>query len=267
MLQHLYDKYGKITAADLLANEEKLHQPYNPAEPIETLFDRFEDAMEYAEAAKHPFTNSMILSKAFLLMQKTGQFKHACREWNKIKEPTWTKFIDHFMEAHLEYEETEAFASTNGYGANQLLEQATNEMLNLMTTVSEHEGKHQEEIANLTNKNKMLEQELATIKQLMYEIKQNLVPSQCTPNPPTPPAAVTPPPQQTKEEKLQKLKEKFNNPDAYCSSHGYTGTDSHTRHNCKKRIDGHQETATKNNTMDGNTTRGRGFWTAQKFKK
>jgi Reverse transcriptase (RNA-dependent DNA polymerase). len=39
MLNHLYEKYGKITAADLLSNEEKLHQPYNPAEPIETLFD------------------------------------------------------------------------------------------------------------------------------------------------------------------------------------------------------------------------------------
>jgi hypothetical protein len=219
--------------------------------------------MEYAEAAKHPFTDEMILSKAFLLMQKTGQFKHAYREWNKIKEQTWTKFKDHFTEAHLEFEETEAFASANGYGANHLLEQATNEMVNLMSTVTEHEDKHQEELANLTKKNRTLEQELATLKQLMYEIKQNLTTTQST----TPPSG-TPANQQTKEEKLQKLKEKFNNPDAYCWSHGYTGTDTHTRsQNCKKRIDGHQPTATKSNTMDGNTTRARGFWTAQKFKK
>jgi hypothetical protein len=265
MLEQLYQKYGKISAADLFANEEKLHLPYNPAEPIETLFDRFENAMEYAEAAKHPFSQEIILSKAFLLMQKTGQFQHACREWKRTQRPTWALFKAHFTEAHLEYEETEAFAANSGYTANHILEQATHEMANLITAVTEREDKQQMEIANLTIKNNTLEQELAAIKQLMHDIKANLPTMiQQTSQQTSTPAQATQP---TKEEKLQKLKEKFDNPEAYCWMHGYTGTNSHNSHNCKKKIDGHQTAATKSNTMGGNTTRSRGFWTANKLKK
>lgn len=261
MLDHLYQKYGQISAADLLENEQKLHEPYNPAEPIETLYDRFEDAMEYAEAAKHKFPPEMILSKAFLLMQRTGQFQQACREWKKKEEHTWTAFKEHFTTAHQEYEESEAFASNHGYGANILLaEQTTNEMMNLMTTVSEREEKQQLEIANLAQRNTSLEKELAAIKQLMNEIKHNLSSNQ---NPTKTPPDTTP----ANDEKLKKLKEKFNNPEAYCWTHGFTGTDKHTSQNCNKRIDGHQTAATKSNTMGGNTTRMRGFWTAQKFHK
>jgi hypothetical protein len=40
ILNNLYNKYGQVSpAVDLLANEEKLHELYNPTEPIETMFD------------------------------------------------------------------------------------------------------------------------------------------------------------------------------------------------------------------------------------
>jgi hypothetical protein len=66
ILDFLYRNYGNITPAQLVENTSKLTEPFNPAEPIENLYTRFEDAMEFAEAANRPYTSEQILEYALL---------------------------------------------------------------------------------------------------------------------------------------------------------------------------------------------------------
>ena len=94
MLQHLYDNYGVISAVDLADNDDKLREAYDPSQPIETLFHRFEAAVEYADAAKRPYAPDQLVSRAFLLILKTGMYNDACKIW-QIKhttEKTWLNF-------------------------------------------------------------------------------------------------------------------------------------------------------------------------------
>ena len=72
MLQHLYDNYGIISAVDLADNDDKLREAYDPSQPIETLFHRFEAAVEYADTEKRPYAPDQLVSRAFLLILKTG---------------------------------------------------------------------------------------------------------------------------------------------------------------------------------------------------
>lgn len=121
ILDFLYRHYGNIIPAQLLENTSMLTEPYNPAEPMENLYTRFDDAMEFAAAADCQYTSEQILEYAPLAILKTGQFKDACHEWHRIQNPTWTLFKDNFATAHKEYRELEALTGPSGYSTNHLI--------------------------------------------------------------------------------------------------------------------------------------------------
>jgi hypothetical protein len=45
MLVQLYTTYGRLTPADVRNNDAAMKQPYNPNEPIETLFNQIEESI------------------------------------------------------------------------------------------------------------------------------------------------------------------------------------------------------------------------------
>jgi hypothetical protein len=51
MLEHLYTTYGRLTPANIQANNTTTKQPYNANEPIKMLFYQIEDAIDLADAA------------------------------------------------------------------------------------------------------------------------------------------------------------------------------------------------------------------------
>lgn len=246
ILDFLYTNYGNITPAELLANSEKLKEPYNPSEPIESLFTRFEDAIEYADAANRPFTDEQILEYALLAILKTGQFKEAIREWRRLPNPrTWNLFKTHFATAHKEYRELEALAGTSGYTANHLIEEASAEILHLVNNVSEETKQIvHHELANVVQRLTQLE---ITVQKLL-----NKSPPPATDN--------------NNKEREAALRKRFDDADAYCWSHGFTGCSAHTSATCKRKIQGHQDNATKANMMGGNQQRLQGYFKAALYK-
>ena len=94
MLTHLYDNYGIITAVDIENNDEEMRIPYNPALPIESLFHQIEVAVEFAEAVKRPYEKAQVVSRAYLLILRTGLYQEAYRDWDKKLDPdkTWKSF-------------------------------------------------------------------------------------------------------------------------------------------------------------------------------
>mmetsp|Transcript_6798 Transcript_6798/g.12794 ORF Transcript_6798/g.12794 Transcript_6798/m.12794 type:complete len:345 (-) Transcript_6798:984-2018(-) len=252
ILNFLYRNYGNITPAQLLENTAKLTEPYNPAEPIENLYTRFDDAMEFAAAANRPYTSEQILEYALLAILKTGQFKEACREWRRIQNPTWTQFKDHFATAHKEYRELEALAGPTGYSANNLIEEASTEIMQLINNVStETKQIVHHELANVIQRLTQLE---TTVQQLVRT-------TSTTTDTKTPPDSAT----DKKAARETRLKKRFDNCDAYCWSHGFTGSSAHTSATCKAKLQGHQDSATKNNMMDGNKEKLQGYFKAAKF--
>ena len=181
MLQHLYDTYGKITEDKLEENRQEMTKAYDISLPIETLYARIEDCVDFADAARSPYSQAQILNTAFLLIQKTGVFNKECRKWRKqlAANKTWDNFKIFFKEAYDDYkEDTEMTASGLGFNATDETE-VYNATANLTThNALEHlaaaTAADQTAVANLTHANVKLSQELQTSNTSYQTLKKSM---------------------------------------------------------------------------------------------
>jgi hypothetical protein len=81
LLTHLLTYYAMIAPTELTQNYERLNSPYDPNQPIETLFQQVQDARAFAVAGGQPYGSPMIINVAYTLVFNTGVFPDACRAW------------------------------------------------------------------------------------------------------------------------------------------------------------------------------------------
>ena len=120
MIAHLYNSYGLITALDIIENEKRMDKQYDHSDAIEIYFDQIEDAGEFAEAGNSPFSDTQIVTKAFIQMFATGLYKDECRAWNKLTVPdrTWSVFKALFLKANKEIREMQSLTGSIGLAGN-----------------------------------------------------------------------------------------------------------------------------------------------------
>jgi hypothetical protein len=70
-----------IAPTELTQNCKCLNAPYDPNQPIETLFQKIQDARAFAVAGGQPYGATMIVNVAYTLVFNTGFFPDACRAW------------------------------------------------------------------------------------------------------------------------------------------------------------------------------------------
>eukprot|EP00957_Ditylum_brightwellii_P106495 8125055-Ditylum_brightwellii.AAC.1 len=71
-LHQLYGNFGQITLTMIADLEVKMAQPFNPAAPIEDLFEQINDGQDLAVAAGLPYSDIQLATKAYDLIYKTG---------------------------------------------------------------------------------------------------------------------------------------------------------------------------------------------------
>jgi hypothetical protein len=72
LLTHLLTFCAMIAPTELTQNYERLNTPYDPNQPIETLFQQIQDARAFAVAGGQPYGNAMIVNVAYTLVFNTG---------------------------------------------------------------------------------------------------------------------------------------------------------------------------------------------------
>jgi hypothetical protein len=72
LLTHLLTYYTMIAPTELTQKYERLNTPYDPNQPIESLFQKIQDARDFAVAGGHPYGAAMIISVAYTLVFNTG---------------------------------------------------------------------------------------------------------------------------------------------------------------------------------------------------
>jgi hypothetical protein len=94
-----------IAPTELTQNYKRLDTPYYPNQPIETLFQKIQDARDFAVAGGHPYGAEMIANVANTLVFNTGLFPDACRAWQSraIAAKTWAQFKIDFATANREF--------------------------------------------------------------------------------------------------------------------------------------------------------------------
>lgn len=242
MMQHLYTNYGVITPTDLEDNDIRMREAFDANRPIEELFDQIEEAAEYAEATNAPYNTTQIVSRAYLLLYKTGLYNDACREWRKrtVANQTWANFKTDFTAAHRDLMMQRTVQPNPFQEANATLadfQERTNEIIDQMTNATVDTTA----ISTLTNQNETLSSQLANATTDLNTMK-TLVETLC--------------------KQVQELKTGQSNPrrqnrnknnKSYCWTHGRTRNNGHTSKTCRNQADGHESEATLDNKMGGST--------------
>ena len=233
MLDHLYDNYGIITAVDIEDNDTRMREPYNPTFPIETLFHQIELAVEYTTAGKRPYQEDQVVSRAYLLVLRTGLYAEACRDWDKktLADKKWSRFKTYFTVAHRDLRLMQTASKQAGFGSEQGMNMRQDDVppgsddnddahgiAAIITDLAQSASEDKETI------NSAFTTMTATIKALQEKI-----------------------------EAMEKgsSRKRNNNNKSYCWSHGRTRNNNHLSSTCINKKPGHQDDATLANRKGG----------------
>jgi hypothetical protein len=90
LLDHLWRNFGTISASDLKNNIQSMYTPWNPADPIETIFHRLTDAIVYSTAGRDPISEAAAVRAGYDVLEHSGLFPRACETWRTASPDTHT---------------------------------------------------------------------------------------------------------------------------------------------------------------------------------
>jgi hypothetical protein len=183
----------------------------------------------------------MIVNVAYTLVSNTGLFTDACHAWQSraIAGKIWAQFKIDFTTAHREFRLTNQTAQQSGFhSTNMMIEQGRDDSMQdtvdaiaqLATATASDRG-----TVAMTMTNAKLANQLEAAHTLIAQLKNKIA---------------------TLKNKIKPAWQgqrpvKTTNNDSYCWSHGYQVAKSHTSATYNMKKSGHQDAATKIDTMSG----------------
>jgi hypothetical protein len=180
LLTQLLTCYAMIAPTELTQNYERLNAPYDPNQPIETLFQQIQDARAFAIAGGQPYGSAMIVNVAYTLAFNTGLFPDACRAWKSrvIAGKTWAQFKLNFATAHREFrlfnQQQSGFHSANmmiEQGSDETMQDTVDAIAQLATATASDRGT----VATLTTTNAKLATQLKAAHAKIAQLKNEIV--------------------------------------------------------------------------------------------
>jgi hypothetical protein len=251
ILTHLWTTYGAVSTEDLSANWTRMNTPWNPPTPIESLYSQLKVGKDFAEEGAELISDTQLQRIAYDLIQATGLFEVACREWrNKpTATKTWDAFQVFFSLADDDRRKNTATTGTTGYNANNIQELVQTELANAIganALLNGHLEPEEPDTASATANSAVT---IDHIRTLMQEILTSNSQTRNRPDNRNNRRNQTPLIAQGIDENGV--------PISYCWSHGITSNLRHTSCTCTRKKEGHKDEATLNNRMGGSDERQR----------
>jgi hypothetical protein len=181
LLTHLSTYYAMIAPTEITQNYERLNTPYDPNQPIETLFQQIQDARAFAVAGGQPYGATMIVNVAYTLIFNTGLFPDACRAWQSraIAGKTWTQFKLDSATAHREFRLTNQTVQQSGFhSANMMIEQgrdeSTQDTVDAIAQLATATASDRGTVATLTTTNAKLATQLEAARAHIAQLKNEI---------------------------------------------------------------------------------------------
>ena len=248
LMTHLWDSYGTIDDADHAKNEESMKQPWNPPEPIDTLFEQLKKGQEFAAKGNETISDSQLVCWGYQNIKNTGLFNRECEKWRKQPpaKKTWDDFINHFNTAYddyLKYDSSPLTAADVTYTANQVQQILHDELSTILGTTASSNNPPPESPSLMSNP--ATANATVTIDDVRRMIQETLTTNSGTQSstsatstrgsdpghrPPRPPLIA---------QGLLRGK-----PVSYCWTHGITSNLRHSSATCRRKATGHKEDAT-----------------------
>jgi hypothetical protein len=181
LLTHLLTYYAMIAPTELTQNYERLNTPYDPNQPIESLFQQIQDARAFTVASGQPYGAAMIVNAAYTLVFNTRLFPNACRAWQSIAiaAKTWAQFKIDFATAHREFRLINQTAQQSGFhsvimmieqGRDDSIQETVEAIAQLSTSTASDRGT----VATLTTTNAKLANQLEAAHALIAQLKNKI---------------------------------------------------------------------------------------------
>jgi hypothetical protein len=242
LLDHLFENYGVLHSLDLMANNAKMSEQWDPSTPFETLSQRIDECIEIADDAGRPYQPLQILDIVYALVFTTGLYTDELKEWDRkpAAEKSWATFKPFIFTAQtaLNRQRTVS-AGRQGYGHLAFEHSPTADDLNKENCISDALAllatattTDRTAFQAITSSNQMLTQQLATAMQRLTDLETKLG---------SKPSTTT-----RSSRPLPKNKN-------YCWTHGWILGDAHTGSTCKFKAEGHKDAATRENPLGGSS--------------
>ena len=137
-MTHLNDTYGEIEPDDLASNLKRLDEPWNPADPIEDLWQRITDITTFADDGGSPISAVTVVTSTLAVIEATGLFGDAVYDWRKRPANQWTlnNFKDDFYRANKERLRKLTTGQAGYHGASNATETTANTVAGTTPTVA-----------------------------------------------------------------------------------------------------------------------------------
>ena len=255
MLDHLFDRYGNLTAIDIQESKTRFNEPFNPDDPIAVYFQKLEDEQQVSADGGVPVSHEMLMQTALFAFYTSGIFIDACKRWEDMApaNKTWTNLKTHFSAEYKSYKSQQKINAQQGgyHSANAVTsENTTTELADALDHLANAAVSDKTTMTNLTN------QITDLIRQNQMLIEQNGLLLKTMANMSMATTAMQSPQNYHTQAWLQETKSTYNktkdkDPQGYCWSHGYNVAVGHNSNTCHKRKKGHKSNATRQNTMGG----------------
>jgi hypothetical protein len=170
-----------IAPTELTQNYERLNTPYDPNQPIETLFQQIQDARSFIVAGGQPYSAAMIINVAYTLVFNTGLYPDACRacQSRAIAAKTWVQLKIDFSTAHRKFRLTNQTAQQSGFhSANMMIEQGRDgsmqETAEAIAQLATATASDRGTVAALTTSNVKLATQLEADHALIAQLKSEI---------------------------------------------------------------------------------------------
>jgi hypothetical protein len=259
LIGHLLERYGRIMASDIANCRTKMEAPMDPTQPIDVYFQTIDDCVQFATDGQVPFMALQIVHQtAYHAISKSGLYNDACKGWRRkpVANRTWVAFKSFFATEYNDLKEQQKLNTNqnNFHGANSAIDLTTDIDYLAMAATTDREVMAQLTQTNqqLVETNKNLTEQLSQANAEVAQLKKQAA---YKPKPPTTtkPALPTRGPRPPFDHAAWVL---TLDPLGYCWTHGYKGVRGHNSRDCKSKLDGHQDGATRANNMQGMTHRG-----------
>ena len=132
---YLFRQYGKMSSKTLLEKQNDFNNyVYDINTPIDVFFRTVEDYTEYATFSGSPVPTATIIMTAYEVLRRTNKFKSDLIKWKELPQgqQTWNNFKSHFRNAVQTLQEFSNDTAEDAGYANNMVEQITSNVANLM---------------------------------------------------------------------------------------------------------------------------------------
>ena len=170
----LFAQHGKLTSNQITAATDMCKLPWDPAVPVQVVFNRIREAQDLVTRGENPFSDAQMLKFGYDTVLKTACFGDGLKAWSRkaSADKTWANFQTYMVDEYDDYLEDQNAEVANPYAqANMVSDDTT---LSTLTDIHDRIVSDRGTLSTLQQVNSVLSTENATLKEKVKNLETRM---------------------------------------------------------------------------------------------